>query len=367
MLTAVIAPLVFPVVLEYPLAVGAALMVLPVKAFSNAHGLSRGATIAVGTGTIAAVAAIVLLLAPSDAAAAMALTAAAGVGVFVMARRPAHFAVGIGLLLMVVPMYSVPKAIRVDRSFFGTLAINDVGGFREVTSGSTVHGSQALDPALARQPTTYYHRNGPVGELFGLRAEGEPLDVAVVGLGAGSIATYGRPGDRHVFFEIDPLVAEVASEYFTYLEDSRADIEIRLGDGRLLLEATEERFDLVVLDAFTSDAIPVHLMTLEAMATYRDRLRPGGIVAYHVSNRHAELRPVLARQAGELGLEMVAIYDRTSPEHAATGKWSATWVAIARSRADLGTLPLRWAAVDAENAPLWTDTYSNLVQVLELW
>jgi spermidine synthase len=368
-LTAILAPLVFPVVLEYPLAVAAALMVLPVRAFSRRRGASRGAGIALGLGSVALVPAIVFALAPADSALWIALAATVGVAVLVMASRPAHFAIGIGLLLVVVPVHSVPGSIHLNRSFFGTIEIRDVDGFREVRNGSTVHGSQALDPALARHPTTYYHRNGPLGDLFARRVAGVPHAVAVVGLGAGSIATYGRPGDRHVFLEIDPLVARVASDprYFTYLEDTQADLEIRLGDGRLLLESTDERFDLIVLDAFTSDAIPVHLMTLEAMASYLEHLSPGGVVAYHVSNRHTELRPVLARQARELGLAMIAIDDGVSPEDAATGKWPATWVAIARTPAELGPLELRWSKPEAGDAPLWTDTYSNLVQVLELW
>lgn len=368
-LIAVLAPQVFPVVLEYPLAVAAALLVIPKRAFSAGRVMDTRVRSALGVGAIATVSVLVLLLAPDESASAMAIAATAGVGIYVAARRRPEFAFGMGMLLVVVPVYSVPQALYVDRSFFGTLRVSDVGGFREIMSGSTVHGSQSLDPRWASRPTTYYHRNGPVGDLFNLREADAPQSVAVVGLGVGSVAAYGRSIDRHLYLEIDPLVAELAQDprYFTYLRDSPAQIEIRIGDGRLQLEATDEKFDLLVLDAFTSDAIPIHMMTLEAMKSYGDRLEEGGVLAYHVSNRHAELRPVLAMQAKELGLALVAIEDAVSDQDAATGKWRATWVAVARSRKTLDALGPRWSEVASDGVPLWTDTYSNLVQALHFW
>ncbi|MDH3470339.1 MAG: fused MFS/spermidine synthase [Acidimicrobiia bacterium] len=368
-LTAVVAPQVFPVVLEYPLAVAASLAVLSKKFW--VFRWTAKVRLALVVAIVGVVVLIVAIASPSDSALVALLTAAAGAVIYVATERRWQFVAAIGLLLAAAPLASLTDAVFFDRSFFGTIRVEDQEGFRRLSSGSTLHGSQSLDVVRAGEPTTYYHRSGPVNDLFSSRVDGRPHSAAIVGLGAGSIAAYGRSGDRLVFLEIDPIVAEVASDprYFTYLSNSEADIDIRLGDGRLLLEASAETFDLIVLDAFTSDAIPIHLLTLEAMAAYADHLSGDGIVAYHVSNRHVELRPLLGRQAQELGLSAVAISDSTTPEEAATGKSPSRWVAVSPSRSTLGHLQTMsaWTELDIAGAPLWTDDYSNLVSVLRFW
>src|SRR5262249_3269778 len=148
------------------------------------------------------------------------------------------------------------------------------------------HGTQSLAPERRDIPTTYYHRSGPLGDIVGgLRARGPLAEVGLIGLGAGTIAAYGEAGEHFTYFEIDPAIARLAKNpaYFTYLSDSRADVSIVLGDGRRrMAECADGRFDLLVLDAFSSDAIPVHLLTREAVQLYLRKLKPGGCLALHL-------------------------------------------------------------------------------------
>jgi hypothetical protein len=367
MLVALVAPVVFPVVLEYPLALAAALVFLPAALFGSTPGHRQSLGIVIVLGSVVLVGVIVALRASDEASGSLVLLTAVGVAGYVLARRPWHYAAAIGVALVLATVIPLASAELFDRSFFGTLRVEDTGSERQIVSGSTVHGAQALDPALAGEPRTYYHRSGPIGDVFSLRDD-SAHSTAVIGLGAGAVAAYGRPGDTQVYLEIDPLVAEVASDprYFTFLSESEASTEIRLGDGRLLLEAADERYDLVVLDAFTSDAIPVHLLTLEAMDAYERHLADGGLIAYHVSNRYLDLAPVLARQADELGLTIVGKADGTTPEQVEDGKWESTWVLISADRASVAELlaDRGWVALNGGEGPLWTDDYSNLLQVM---
>lgn len=183
-----------------------------------------------------------------------------------------------------------------------------------LTNGSTVHGTQDLRPGQEREPRSYYHRTGPVGQLFaeqGQRLAG--AELGFVGLGSGALAAYGQPGQTMTFFEIDQASVDIARdpELFTYLADSAAQVDIVLGDGRLsLADQPVGRFDALVLDAFSSDAIPVHLLTREAVDLYLSRLRPDGLLVFHISNRYLDLAPVLANIAEDAGLEGLIQQDR---------------------------------------------------------
>src|SRR5262249_16177798 len=166
--------------------------------------------------------------------------------------------------------------------------------------GTTLHGIQSLDPALRHEPLTYFHRTGPYGQaLTGLPAAVSGHDVAVGGLGAGTLAAYVRPNQQWTFYEIDAAVARIArtSSYVTYLNDCADACRVVLGDGRLALQRTSQSYDVIVLDAFSSDAVPMHLLTSEALSLYESRLKPGGAILFHISNRHVALGPVLARLA----------------------------------------------------------------------
>jgi hypothetical protein len=231
-----------------------------------------------------------------------------------------------------------------------------------------MHGQQYLDGALRRVPTTYYVQSSGIGRLL-LALRDRPLTVGVVGLGAGTLAAYGRRGDRYRFFEIDPAVVAVAQGSFSFLADSQAAIDIEVGDGRLLLQRDggAPRFDVLAIDAFAGDSVPVHLLTREAVALYLNRLAPDGVIALHVSNRYLDLRPVAGRIAADLDLQLAYVEDVAdddSPEMA-----SSDWILLARDRKVLDREVIRAGArALPPYAPgrTWTDDYSNIVGALSL-
>jgi hypothetical protein len=245
-----------------------------------------------------------------------------------------------------------------------------------LVDGVTRHGSQSLDLARRLIPTTYYHPSGPLGDIVrGMRERGRLAEVAIIGLGAGTTAAYGESGERFSYFELDPAVARVAQDpgLFTYLTDSRATVEIVLGDGRRQMAAcADQRFDLIVLDAFSSDAIPVHLLTREAVATYLRKLRPRGCLAFHLTNGYLTLVPVVSAIAADLGVPAAVKVDtEKTPQQVFEGKDDSTWAVMARVEGD--PLPIQdadgWRPTgpgngDLPNAFLWTDDRSNLVELL---
>jgi hypothetical protein len=275
--------------------------------------------------------------------------------------------------LGVLLLPDVDDVLYRDRSFFGVYRVERVArpGINELWSGSTLHGRQFTDPARRDVPLTYYHRDGPIGQVFrefsGPRAKRR---VAVVGLGIGTLASYARAGQEWTFYEIDPAVVRLAHDqrYFTYLADCRrrgVRVKIVLGDARLRLEDAAGRYGLLVLDAFNSDAVPVHLLTREALRLYLARLADGGILAVHVSNRYVNLVPVtgaLARDAGIIGAYQSD--DGDSP----TWRNASTWVVLTCRPEHLGQLLKNkaWRPLPAESAgAVWTDDYSNVFRFLE--
>lgn len=274
------------------------------------------------------------------------------------------------------------------RNFYGTLSVQDIEqeaiGFasddndapltvvtrkgRVLYHGRILHGFQFLDDQLRDTPTTYYAQDSGVGLVLDGLPSDRPHRVGVVGLGTGTLAAYGREGDEYVFYEINPAVTDLAQRYFTYLSDSPARIEIVPGDARLSLEREPpRRFDVLVLDAFSGDAVPVHLLTREAFEVYRRHLKPGGVIAVHVSNRYLDLKPVVARIARSLALDirLVEVYreDETTDDVAASD-----WLLVTADAALLESPPLREAAQKLPpfaGFPLWTDTYSNLAGILK--
>ena len=260
--------------------------------------------------------------------------------------------------------------IRTDRSFYGAYRVSEPqAGLHVLTSGTTIHGRQTFDGPLAGEPLSYYHRAGPLGEVIeSLQAEHLGLRIGAVGLGAGAIAAYGRPGDTIRFIEIDPTVVDIArdSASFTYLAESAAAVDVVVGDGRLELESVAAgAFDLLVLDAFSSDAVPVHLLTVESFATSMRSVAPGGVIAIHVSNRFIDLEPVVASAARELGF--VSIIGSDLPVPGLTDLADASrWVLVGRSFSDLAGLVEgdRWQTAHADGRRAWTDRYSDLLGAL---
>lgn len=275
---------------------------------------------------------------------------------------PRVFLVAMVVLQLTVVVAGDQNVIERTRTFYGSYLVKDSGELHTLEHGTTVHGTQFLDAERRRTPTTYYAPTGPLGDVFdrdGLR------DVAVVGLGAGTVAAYGEAGDDYTFYEIDQAVVDMARDprLFTYLADTPARVRTVVGDGRLGLAAEpEESFDLVVLDAFSSDSIPVHLLTVEAMRTYAERLRPGGLLAVHISNRVFDLRPVVRGAADELGWVGVV---GTKGDGGEDGATLSKWVLLAATPEDLGDLPSRpgWSPLPGESR-LWTDDYSSVLPLL---
>jgi len=246
--------------------------------------------------------------------------------------------------------------IRQSRSFFGVLRISrdrDEKGYTELRHGTTLHGRQSLEPSRRAEPISYYQRKGPIGQLFTeLDRRPGAVRMAVIGLGTGTLAAYARPGDRVIFYEIDRLVRDVAFDprYFTYAVDARdrgASLRMELGDARIRLDAVrrdrpEERYDVILVDAFTSDAIPVHLLTREALRLYFDMLGPRGIIALHISNRYLRLEPVVANLAEDGRYARLLQHGDTGDVR---GGVEASWVLLdEEERAEPG-----WRAVAVRN------------------
>ncbi len=296
-----------------------------------------------------------------------------GVACFTFAERPLRFTLGIASLLATGMLMSQGQVLHRERSFFGTIRVIRVepGPYHQLIHGNTLHGQQSLDPGRRREPLTYYHRTGPVGQVFDLLGErAGPLHVAIVGLGTGSLAAYAQPGERWTFYEIDPSVARIASDpaYFTFLCDCRTSArEILLGDARLRLRtAPEHDYDLIVLDAFSSDAVPVHLLTQEAVDLYRSKLAPDGIIAFNISNRYLDLASVVGGLARALCLVCRVRHDlRLSPDDQRMGKSSSIWAVIANNEAALGALAEHpdWGVPRVPRTEAaWTDDFSSILE-----
>jgi hypothetical protein len=239
--------------------------------------------------------------------------------------------------------------------------------------GNTTHGAQSTDPGRRLELLTYYHPTGPAGQVFAaLAAPSAATDVGVIGLGTGSLACYGRPGQRWTFYEIDPAVAAIAQDrrLFTYLADCPPDAGVVLGDARLSLRgARPRRFGVLVVDAFNSDAIPVHLLTRQALALYLDKLADGGVIAVNITNRYLDLRPVLGGLARDAGLSSLVRDDLRVPKaRAEAGAAGSVWAVLARRPSDLAPLAddPRWRPLPAPpGSPVWTDDFSNLLSALK--
>jgi len=258
------------------------------------------------------------------------------------------------------------------RSFYGVYRVRRWDNYVLLQHGTTTHGGQSLIASRKTEPLTYYHREGPLGDLFRLTTDSvAPRRVALVGLGTGTTACYARPGERWSYFEIDPLIVAIARDprLFTYLRDCQPDVRIVLGDARLsLAREPDGAYDLITLDAFSSDAIPVHLVTREALAMYRRKLRPGGIIAFHISNRYLDLRPVLVELARDARMAG-ALVDRDVD---GAGKdalhYGSRWVALAERATFLAPLVREggWEVLaPAAEVRVWTDDYSDVLGVLK--
>ncbi|HYV40098.1 MAG TPA: fused MFS/spermidine synthase [Gemmataceae bacterium] len=366
-----LAPLIFSGLTEYPIVlVLACLLVPPIRGRQLAP--VRGDVIwPLGLGILAAT---LILIAQANGLRSGPLALAVMFAVpailcYTFVDRPLRFGLGVAALLCAgsLRVDEHGRTLLQERSFFGVhrVALNPEGTAHVLLHGSTVHGMQWLDPARRREPLVYYHRLGPIGAVFDhLHNKGDLRPVAVVGLGAGSVAAYGLPGQEFTFYEIDPVVIRIAQNpnLFTFLSDSAAKIDIIPGDARLTLaNAPAQHYGLIVIDAFSSDAIPVHLLTREALAIYRSTLADGGILAFHVSNRYVDLPPVLGDLASDAGMVCVTRDDLTLGKYdKEQGKAASQWVLLAVRRQDLPASAAWLPQPPRLGVPVWTDDFCNL-------
>jgi len=400
---ALVAPVLFDNVWEYPIALVLACALRPSapKPRATSHPLrARVLDVAVPVGLAAALAGLYLILDALDMSGSpsttIALVAIAATAALLVMRRPVRSAVVVALLFVASGLRDARamETLHQERTFFGVHRVvqfevpfrTGPPGREQITRvpfhvlyhGATRHGAQILDPRHRRTATTYYHRSGPIGRVFETFGATARFDrVALVGLGVGTLAAYGRPAQRFTVYELDPEVIRIASsaELFTFLSDSAAEIEFIAGDGRLsLTRAPDGAYGLIVADAFSSDAIPVHLLTREAVTLYLDKLREDGVLAIHITNRHLNLEPVVRAVAIALGLAGIVRTDGIhTQEEMLEGKYESTWALLARRPAALGPLwdDPAWRRLQAapgtptDDKYLWTDDYSNLWSLID--
>lgn len=362
-----IAPQVFSAIYEYPIAIALALLALPrdrqapgpvarMRASPALRLLALGLVFAMAAWAAWLVSRADLI--DSTAMTARALAGAAGVIAYLMLDRPKQFALAITALLLVGVAVRPAGTVLQERSFFGVLRVQEIGPRTTMVHGTTVHGSQ--DRSWPGLPQGYYHTEGPAGSTVAhLAAASKGYSVGIVGLGVGALAAVLGQDDELTFYEIDPHVVRVANDpgMFTYLADSPARIETVTGDGRLSLERPGTRHDLLVIDAFSGDAIPVHLLTREALELYA-RVADGGPVLMHISNRHLDLAFVVAATARAAGLDAWIWEYFPGPAAQATGAAPSRWMLLGRP--GLALPPGNWWPLQSDERP-WTDDYSDVV------
>jgi hypothetical protein len=287
--------------------------------------------------------------------------------------RPVRFALALAAVMFGSFVYSEIQnhTLYAERNFFGTLSVklDQASATHILYHGNTIHGRQFTDPQLQREPLSYFHRAGPLGKIFdAFNSTAASPNVAVVGLGTGSMLCYSFPGQQWTFYEINPAVVRIAQtpEYFTYLQKcAAASTNIVLGDARLQLQtAPDQHYGLIVLDAFNSDAIPIHLLTQEAISLYTSKLAPGGMLAFHISNRSLKLDAVLADLAKRNGARCLSSAD--TEQNPLTGKDPSEWLVMAHQSPAFDNLARdsRWRVIQGGNGShAWTDDFSNIVTV----
>jgi hypothetical protein len=377
---ALIAPVIFTSVAEYPLVLALAVFLVPAAVARAARrgrfarvldvvlplllGLASDATLRGSVRGISPSVSIILSLAAC----------------LLFVTRPLRFALALAIVAAVIAHYqdtSQHVAFK-ERSFFGILRVlvNFPKGVNTLMHGKTIHGMQrrSLDVSIRSMPLSYYFPTGPVGQVFDSYQGTSVVEhVGVIGLGVGSLASYGKEGQEFTFFEIDPTVARIARApaFFRYLDDCQAHWRVILGDARLsLYREPDGAFGLIVLDAFSGDAIPMHLLTREALQIYLAKLAHGGLIALHISNAHLDLLPAvgaLARDAGLAGQYMDDTNRPISRNEFTAGRMHSQWVVLARRGADLARIPSQagWRPLaDPSTRAVWTDDYSNLLGLL---
>ncbi len=367
---ALLAPAIFSDVWEYPIALS---LVGVAAVTSTKHAAQWRWAIVIGVCTLIALIVggrwMVRVIPDMPALAALGPLVLVAL-VLAWRKHPAWSAAVLAALFLGSPRAFETTSRERTRSFFGvhTVSTSPDGSLRIYAHGTTRHGMQRLDPNADPRDVAYYGIHGPVGDVFGVV---NPKRFAVIGLGIGTLVAYGLPGAHADLIEIDPEVVRIARdpEAFTYLRDAVCSYDVIVADGRLAIEAAEHSsYDLIVLDAFSSDSIPVHLVTLEAFEVYQRALKPDGLILMNISNRSMNLRPIVAALARATGLSVKARDDLAlDPESGKRPSWRfpSQWAVFSRDGSKLETLDERWRSLEAEpSQKVWTDDYANPLSVI---
>jgi spermidine synthase len=371
-----IAPIAFNTIIEYPLAIVLACLVVR-ENNQNDSSVDRLFDVIWPAIIGALIIALVFIVKGTDLSPVVAVAIIFGAPLVIINHRfrtrPVRFALALGAVMLGSVVYSETqnRTLHVERNFFGTLSVklDHESGTRILYHGNTIHGRQFINPVYQTEPLSYFHREGPLGLIFdAFNANAASPNVAVVGLGTGSMLCYSFAGQRWTFYEINPAVVRLARtpEYFTYLEKcAAAYTDIVVGDARLKLQnAPDQLYGLIVLDAFNSDAIPVHLLTQEAIDLYMSKLATGGMLAFHISNRSLRLDGVLADLAEHNGAMSLSFADGEFDP--VGGKDPSEWLVMARNSPAFDSLAQdpRWRVVQGRiDADVWTDDFSNILRV----
>jgi len=374
---ALLAPVIFKSIIEYPLMIVVAIILgFPLRAAPKpkffAKPVSGGLLVLL---CMAGCAAVINLAGQRSILAGNLLAGLCLIVCFLLVRTPVRYALSLGALLFCTGLFRHAQTgvSERDRNFFGVLRVASDRDkpLRRLFHGTTIHGVQFTDPAKRCQPLSYYHSEGPVGEITRLFQQLPlPREVGLVGLGAGAMLSFSQPGEHWTIYEIDPAVIRIAQDtnHFTYLSDcARAPFTIHLGDARLRLrEAPAGGLGLLYVDAFSSDVIPMHLLTVEAFRLFREKLAPGGILALHLSSRHFELEPLVANLGQSLGLQCFeSARGELNAQATLEGGLESTWVILAPESAlpAVGAQASWRRVAPGPRAPFWTDDFSSLLGV----
>ena len=372
---AVVAPLLFRNVIEYPLALVAAMLIRPSNPAARQN-LKRDliwplglAAMMIGITAICRSTAV-----PAGAVRNLIIIGPAALICLSFSRRPIRFALGIAAIFAVGFYSPFTHVLKSERSFFGVYRVIDDPSrhLHLFMHGSTLHGAQSTDLERRRDMLTYFAPTGPLGQIYATVYAHNPVPrVGIIGLGAGTLACYGRDKQSYTYYEIDPTVEHIARDtrYFTFLRDCPPRVKVILGDARLSLAQTpRQHFNLLVLDAFSSDVIPIHLLTREALQLYLENLDPHGVIAINISNRYLDLGPVVDNLARDAGLISLQRQDASvTQKEQRDGKMASRWVILAREPNDIRELlsDARWEPpAERPGMRVWSDDFSNIFSVI---
>lgn len=368
----IIAPTLFSDLVEGPitLIVALALVFQPMLGLTFKT-LSRGVVLGLALGLAMSSAALGI----NAAGASLGILIATGALMAVVAARKSPQTVIVALsFVIVLPIWIAGEDNRLfsDRSFFGLHHVLDRHGARVYKNGTTVHGAQALveDPSERPRPSAYYHPTGPMGQILTSSVGLEADSIGVVGLGVGALSCYAQEGQDWHFYEIDAMVDRVARDtsLFTFLSSCTPNAPTHLGDARVVLEDQKDfSFDILFIDAYSSDSVPVHLTTREAMALYFERLSENGVLVFHISNRYYDIGVPLARSAESLGMYSWQQIHRETPKEDAEGFYASDVVIVARDPKDVDALlqSERWSKLESDGGAIWTDDKANPLSILK--